>query len=141
MKILKVIVPILFLALISYSCEETRRALDTGSRIELNGAYDVTLVDGENMRGNNQTINFNGLSRSVNGFAGCNNYNADFTVNNLQLSIGEIAVTRKSCPNLDIENQFLAALKKVTRYSKTDNTLTLTDAESNVVIVANAQTE
>jgi heat shock protein HslJ len=121
------------------SCDETRQVLNTGSRVELNGTYNVDMVNGAKVN-NQQTIIFNGLGKTVSGNASCNNYNASFTVETFQLNIGDIAITRKTCPNMSMENEFIATLGKVTSYQKNGGTLTLMDANNNVIINAKAPT-
>ncbi|WP_194851256.1 META domain-containing protein [Nonlabens antarcticus] len=117
------------------SCDETRKVLDTGSRVELNGTYNVDMLNGKSVS-SNQTIVFNGLGKTLSGNAGCNNYNSSFTIENFKLDIGDIALTRKACPEMKMESEFVAALGKVTSYQKTDGTLNLMDANNNVLISA-----
>ncbi|PRP67057.1 META domain-containing protein [Nonlabens agnitus] len=137
MKTLVSIFLVGFLLISLNSCDETRQVLNTGSRVELNGSYNVTQLNGTTVN-NNQTINFNGLGKTVSGNAGCNTYNASFTIETYQLTIGDVALTRKSCPDMKAENDFLAALDKVTSYQKTDGTLNLLDANNTIVIKAAA---
>ncbi|SCX90845.1 Heat shock protein HslJ [Nonlabens sp. Hel1_33_55] len=127
------LVAILFIS--TTSCDETRQVLNTGSRVELNGSYNVNQLNGNTVSAG-QTINFNGLAKTISGNAGCNTYNAPFTIETYQLNIGNVALTRMSCPDMSMENNFLAAVEKVTSYQKTDGTLTLLDANNNVVIKA-----
>jgi heat shock protein HslJ len=69
-------------------------------------------------KANNQTIIFNGLGKTVSGNASCNTYNASFTVETFQLNVGDVATTRKSSPDMKIENEFIAALGKLNSYPK-----------------------
>jgi len=125
----------LFITLIS--CDETRQVLNTGSRVELNGTYNVNTLNGDAVN-QNQTIIFNGIGKTVSGNAGCNTYNAAFTIETFQLNIGDLALTRKSCPDMSMENDFIAALGNVSSYQKTNGTLTLLDASNNIIIKATA---
>ena len=117
------------------SCDETRQVLNTGSRVELNGTYNVETINGKAATGD-QTIIFNGFGKTVSGNAGCNTYNAPFTIETYQLTIGDLALTRMACPEAKMENDFIAAMGKVTSYQKANGTLTLMDANSNVVLKA-----
>lgn len=119
------------------SCDETRQVLNTGSRVELNGTYNVEALNGAKVN-NNATINFNGLAKTVNGNAGCNTYSADFTVENFQLNIGDIALTRKSCADMSTENEFIETLDEVTSYQKSGSTLILLAANGATLISAKA---
>jgi heat shock protein HslJ len=133
------IITSLFLATFILSCEGTSQVLNTGSRVELTGSYNVITVNGLDMRGTSQTIVFNGLGKTISGNAGCNTYNASFDVNNLVLTIGDVATTRKTCPDIEKERQFLAALDKVNSYTKSEGKLQLLDNSNNIVMTATAQ--
>lgn len=60
---------------------------------------------------------------SVNGFAGCNNYNGTYQQQQNRLQIGNIVSTKKVCspPKMQIEREFLAALSNVQRYEVATN--------------------
>lgn len=60
---------------------------------------------------------------SVNGFAGCNNYNGAYQQQQNRLTISRIASTKKGCaaPQTRIEQEFLAALSNVQRYEVAKN--------------------
>ncbi len=120
------------------SCDETRQVLNTGSRVELNGSYNVEVLNGAKVN-NNATIIFNGLGKTVSGNAGCNTYNATFTIENFQLNIGDIALTRKSCADMSKENEFIETLDKVSSYQKNGSTLTLLAANNATLITATSQ--
>lgn len=67
-------------------------------------------------------------SGKISGNAGCNNYfstqvTMDPTVGNL--TIKNIGSTRKSCPNMDVESNFLKMLDETTKYVLKDNVLEL----------------
>jgi heat shock protein HslJ len=60
---------------------------------------------------------------SVNGFAGCNNYNGAYQQQQNRLTISRIVSTKKGCapPQTRIEQEFLAALSNVQRYEVAKN--------------------
>lgn len=60
---------------------------------------------------------------SVNGFAGCNNYNGTYQQQKNRLTISNIASTKKACapPQMQIEQEFLAALSNVQQYEVAKN--------------------
>ncbi|BAO55656.1 META domain-containing protein [Nonlabens marinus] len=137
---MKNLLSISLIALLTFSltsCDETRQVLNTGSRVELNGTYNVEVLNGAKVN-NGATIIFNGLGKTVSGNAGCNTYNATFTVENFQLNIGDVALTRKSCADMSKENEFIAALDKVNSYQKNGSTLTLLAANGATLISAKA---
>lgn len=61
------------------------------------------------------------------GNAGCNNYTSvaylDTTVGNFKL--GNIAATKKACPDMSVENNYLKILAEANKYVVTETTLEL----------------
>jgi len=73
------------------------------------------------------TLNF-GADNTVNGSAGCNNYNGPYQLSGDQLAIGSLVATMKACPNeiMGQESFYLATLQKPAQVTRSDNRLTLT---------------
>lgn len=130
-------ITVIIIALCTFSfisCAETQQVLQTAGRVQLDGQYTINSVNGIATTG--QTITFSGLTQKISGNGGCNEYFADYTLNNLSLNIGEIGSTRKSCPKLDEENELFTALRKVASYNKNDGMLTLYAQNNSVLIQA-----
>jgi heat shock protein HslJ len=71
-----------------------------------------------------------GTAGALSGSAGCNDYNATYTVAGTDgLTIGPIASTKKICPDdvMTTENAYFTALAASTKYKISGDTLTLTD--------------
>jgi heat shock protein HslJ len=69
---------------------------------------------------------------ALSGFAGCNQYNAQYETSGADgLAIANVATTRMACAEeaMTLESQYTAALAKVTTYSISGVTLTLSDAD------------
>jgi len=75
------------------------------------------------------------------GFAGCNNFNADYTADATALSFGPIMTTMMACeqPVMDFETEYLTALASVASYTTDGKTLTLTDASGAEALTYAAQ--
>jgi heat shock protein HslJ len=116
-----------------YSCAETQQVLETTGRVQLDGTYTITSLNGEPVNG--MTINFSGITKRVSGNGGCNQYFADYTLNNLTLSIGDIGATKKACPDLDNENELFQALANVGSYNSVGKSLTLYSKDTNDVLI------
>ena len=72
------------------------------------------------------TVAFNIAEGQASGNLGCNNFTGSFSVEgNVITWEGELASTRKACPNMDGEKAFLSALRKSSSYSVTDRGQTL----------------
>jgi polar amino acid transport system substrate-binding protein len=71
----------------------------------------------------------------VNGSAGCNTYNADYTVDGDSLSIGPAATTRMFCEGvMDQEAAYLAALQSASSFELGTEQLQILDADGQVVV-------
>ncbi|MCP4418247.1 MAG: META domain-containing protein [Chloroflexi bacterium] len=110
----------------------------TGTEWTLNGiaqdeAFVSTAIDSE------ITAVFE--NDQIAGSAGCNDYFAAYETDGDALTLGTIGSTMMMCE--DEQNQremeFLTALESVTGYSISRNTLTLTDADNNPLIIFQAQ--
>jgi heat shock protein HslJ len=69
---------------------------------------------------------------ALSGFAGCNQYNADYeTSGSDELTITNVVTTRMACAQdaMTLESRFTTALAKVAGYSISGTTLTLRDAD------------
>ncbi|MEI6292721.1 MAG: META domain-containing protein [Methanomicrobiales archaeon] len=78
---------------------------------------------------------------NVVGFAGCNNYNAKYTLSGQQLytgmgmSIGPIVSTKKYCDAMsDTETTYLQILQKTVTYTVNGDGLTITDNINNMLV-------
>ena len=71
------------------------------------------------------TITLNAEDGMVSGNSGCNNFRGTIEVDGNTLSWGELASTRKMCPDMQGEILFLETLKKGKTYSVTENGQTL----------------
>jgi heat shock protein HslJ len=73
----------------------------------------------------------------IKGNAGCNQFSANYVVNNHQLKIGPVRTTRKYCSEegvMDLEQQFLMALKQSTQYEIKADKLRLRNANGSLQI-------
>ncbi len=72
------------------------------------------------------TMRFDDSTRRVYGFAGCNQYNASYTLQGDSLSFGPGVSTRMACPGFNgIEEVFLADLADITEVQYTGEVLIL----------------
>jgi len=71
----------------------------------------------------------------IKGNAGCNQFSANYVLNNHQLKIGPVRTTRKYCAEegvMDLEQQFLQALKHSTQYEIKTGKLRLRNAKGSL---------
>lgn len=106
----------------------------------LNGNWKVSEINGEkvNDNGDEMTIFFDIAERKVHGNTGCNNFNGNIyidPVNSQRLSLSDMAVTMRMCPNLDAQRKFLVALEVATSVKKDGkHTVILKDAKGREVL-------
>ena len=77
---------------------------------------------------------------NLSGFAGCNNYNARYTLTGQQLTMGQeivigpIAATQKSCADSTVETPYLNVLQNANAYVVHGNNLVLTDTKGDQLV-------
>lgn len=78
---------------------------------------------------------------AVAGYAGCNQYNATYTLTDNELTLGPIASTKMACEGERGEREaaFLAALQQVAGYQIERDSLRLLDASGNALIMFTVQ--
>ncbi len=72
-----------------------------------------------------------GAADALSGFAGCNEYNATYTLSGTDaISITQVATTRKACAEdaMALESEYTAALGKAATYEISGDRLTLRDS-------------
>jgi heat shock protein HslJ len=75
----------------------------------------------------------------VSGFSGCNQYNASFTLQDTQVTLGPIASTRMACPTgMEFEQTYLLALETAEQITISGQTLTITYDEGAGVLIYTA---
>ncbi len=97
----------------------------------------VTVINGTEL-----TANF-GADGTLNGSAGCNNYNAGYTVDGDTISIGPAASTRMLCSEpegvMEQEAQYLAALSTAATWRIDGDQLELRTADGAIAAIFQAQ--
>lgn len=81
----------------------------------LNGNWQITRIGDEEFDDSEMTMFFDIESRKVHGNTGCNSFNGDIFVepqNKRRLSLSNMAVTMRMCPNIDRQSKLMVALEK-----------------------------
>lgn len=91
--------------------------------------WELTEMDGEAVEDlfpqSHPTIEFKVKENQVAGFAGCNQYHGQLILDESYLKIVGVAATKKACPLLDEEEEFLAILQEVDQYQLSGKELSL----------------
>lgn len=108
-----------------------------------NSSWNVTGINDtlsftENHSEKAPTLNFNWEEKRVSGKTGCNSYFATFEVPAKGIiKFGNAGATKMFCiESMHIEDAFLGAFNKVTKYTIKKRTLRLYDANGNLLIEA-----
>ena len=84
------------------------------------------------------TVKFNSDEKALNGFAGCNTFFGKFSIENNDVKFFDISSTKKYCPQggkSKMEDKFLNALSKTTKFKELDNNAMLLLNESGEEIM------
>lgn len=68
---------------------------------------------------------FDEVEKRITGKAGCNNFNAPYTLKGSKLSFGDGVATKMACPQMEWEDKFLGMLKDVRSIKQVGNRLQL----------------
>lgn len=125
------------LLLLFISCKNSK--VETSKEMEIiYGSFNVVYISDVELNSiKNKGLNIKFLnSRVVSGFNGCNNFKANYTIEDSSISVGIIMATDRYCDNINgIDGKLMGKLRKANRFIINGNTLTLLD-ENNVLIKA-----
>jgi heat shock protein HslJ len=78
----------------------------------------------------------------INGFSGCNQYSATYTLNNQNIGISQVTGSKSGCiPNLSMqETQYQALLTRANSYEVSGNQLTIFNALGDKILIFNRGT-
>ncbi|GAB3092618.1 META domain-containing protein [Aestuariicella hydrocarbonica] len=97
---------------------------DAQSAQTLSGVWHVDYIEGRGVIDNSPAHYQFHADNQLSGHATCNQFSGAYSVEQGEITIGELATTRKMCPPalMEQEQRLLEALKRVKRW-KTDNGL------------------
>lgn len=94
---------------------------------------DILVDRGNKSETDKYYLKFNN-SGIVNGKTSCNNYNGKFDVDeNGLVTIRDLIMTRKACPNSDLERKYLEILSQKFRYEIESDTLYFRDMDDEII--------
>lgn len=106
----------------------------------INGAWKVTKINGQKVEtAEPMTLVFDTPEQKIHGSVGCNTMNGKIVMNpdrQNSMSFTQMATTRMTCPDIQTEQELLAALSKVVTIVPTDNLAgaELKDEAGNTVV-------
>lgn len=106
---MKKIVYLLFFSLLIYSCSSNSIQEKSNDKTTLFQEWIFTISE-------KITLKFDEKTNQVSGFSGCNQYFGSFENKNNTLKINSIGSTKKYCPEIKNESNFLSLLQQTTSY-------------------------
>ncbi|MCX7878164.1 MAG: META domain-containing protein [Ignavibacteria bacterium] len=123
-------------ALILLSCSASR---ETSYKITLESSQWIAdSLDGKkvSLSGSSEiTLEFDKPNGKVHGFAGCNRYSGNYSVNNENIKFSDISSTDAYCSDYDTETKFLRILLTSDRYSLTSAFLKIYSSGKLVIVL------
>ncbi len=99
--------------------------------------WKVISLEGMDELYQNPTIQFDEKNNRISGSTGCNNYFGSFKIQNDQLIIDDMGMTRKMCPDMTLENNFINNLKRVKHYRTEQDKLLLLNSTFKILFICN----
>lgn len=115
---------LLFIALTTLISCSSKKSTAEISKSDMIAKWGVESIAEYNNPPTNLTLSLNLQDNTVQGFAGCNNFNGNAVRDNNKISFPALATTRMMCPNADSENAYLKALDNVRSFDIKNNILT-----------------
>jgi len=107
------------------SCDSTKKAIENDKKIQesLSGTYYITDLGDTEVSSNKIVITFDDTSNKVTGFAGCNSFFGNYSIDDNAITFENIGASKKLCHSevSKLENQFLKALNATDSFSIKDN--------------------
>jgi len=114
-------------------CSYNAQKAITDNDIKLANTYwKLIAIDGTQVNalsGENEAYFILNADGTITGFGGCNHFNGSWEMENEQLVVGPMMVTKMACDSLETETHLLAALDGKVTANLDDVTLTVTDYE------------
>ncbi|MUU79825.1 META domain-containing protein [Winogradskyella endarachnes] len=134
---MKILLSLFMLLTTMSSCDSSKKAMENSKKMEdsLSGTYYITEVEDMDVSSNKITITFDIATNKVTGFAGCNSFFGNYTLEKSTLTFQNIGASKKFCAGTasKTERQFLKALNSIDSFSISDNLISFS-AENSVVL-------
>ncbi len=79
-------------------------------------------------------LKFSPESQSIKGYTGCNTFNGSAKFSNDEISISNVAMTKKLCPDSDMENEIISTLQKAKKYDVVEGILHFTTEDGDILM-------
>jgi len=134
---MRTLIIIFMSAIVLTSCDETKKVIDVAGNVQLAGNYVISAIGDKAVKANAPTISFMAYDKSIKGNTGCNSFFGNYALDLNVLTFSDIGSTEMACeqPIMDIENNFLQALRNTGSFSLQNNVLTLLSKDDQSVLL------
>lgn len=119
---------------LKYTLVEVYEKKKTQKKVGLINKWKVISMRGVDKLTENPTIKFDDQEKKISGFAGCNNFFGTFDPDTKQMDFSKMGVTRKICPDMTVENNFLNNLRDISHYEIEGNQLFFYDKNNELLM-------
>ncbi|MBF8149219.1 META domain-containing protein [Winogradskyella sp. F6397] len=134
---MKFIISLFTLLITVTSCDTSKKAVENNKKMRetLSGTYYITQVGSIDVSANKIAISFDATTNTVNGFAGCNSFFGNYSIEHNSISFGSIGASKKLCQKeiMSIENAVLKALRTVNSFSIDQNAVSLLENDTILI--------
>ncbi len=127
---------VLSVLILTTSCDETQKAINTAGNVQLNGNYKINEVMGENYASKELVLTFDALNKSINATTECNNMFGTYSIDLYALKFGEMASTKKYCEGkMEAEEKLGEIFENTGSYSLESGVLQLFSANDRSLLL------
>jgi heat shock protein HslJ len=124
------------LLVLTTSCDETQRVINTASNVQLNGVYNINEVKGKSYTPKGLTMTFDALNKGINITTECNNMFGTYTIDLYAINFSPMASTKMYCEGkMDAETEIGEALKQTGSYTIETGVLKLFSANDRSLLL------
>lgn len=112
--------------ILTTSCNETKKAINTASNVQLNGDYTINTINEKNYTPKGLVLTFDALNKAVNATTDCNSMFGNYTIELSDINFASMASTRMYCEGeMDAEKEIGQALAETGSFTQENGVLTL----------------
>lgn len=134
---MKLLLSLFMLLVVSNSCDSSKKVIENSKKMQepLSGTYYITQLEETDVSAYKLVITFDETSNKVTGFAGCNSFFGNYTIENNTITFGNIASSKKLCRGeaSNTERQFLKSLNSVNLFTAVETTISFSEND-NILI-------
>lgn len=134
---MKILLSLFMLLTTLNSCDSSKKAIENSNKMQqtLSGTYYITQLGDTDVSTNKMVITFDDATKSVSGYAACNNFFGTYETENNTITFGTIGSSKKMCQKdiMTFENQFFKSLNSVNSFSIKDSSISFSENDKILI--------